>query len=478
MRRMLRALRIASPYLLLLLVLAPLAGFTWLTHHPTAKLVDEAMLRPWSRPLAEAFLRRYRPTPASPPDDGVTSQPAPVHRPPELDLPPLPTGDPMWLMPGAVLRRQPRPDAAEIETLDTVSNAIQLEQRDDWYRVFRHGHEAWVYIEDYASQGPPYGEEPEAPGPLLGRAPDEQELAAALQILGAVPRRLQLGPYDAYTDCTDAALLRRLSQLASHLEAAYVARYDRQPVGAPKAAIVLYGNRQDYQRLRDARQELAGLPASGHHSQGLIAFYVGRRSNSEVAATLIHELVHTFNRRALGPALPPWLDEGLADDLAASWIDSEGRLDPSRLHGEIRRGAGRITLYGAFASLSDLERARLEGRLPSVTRLMGLDWNGFVHSSEIGLHYDLSAFWVRYLLEGQGGRQRASFQAFLDHVAQGGEVSGAALAAHLQVDLAWLEGAFRGWLELLVRQYQLPASAPSFRTNNDSSSRHTDSPSA
>lgn len=483
-QRLLRTLRIVSPYLFLLLGLAVLAGFTWLTHHPTARLVDEAMLRPWSRPLAEAFRRRYLP-PSPPPsvdDEAGIAEPMARRRWPEIDVPPLPAGDPMWLLPGAVLRRQPRPDAPEIETLDGISNVIKLEQRGAWYRVYRHGHEGWVYIEDYASQGPPYGEEPEPPRPLPGRGPDAQELATALEILGDSPRRLQLGPYETYTDCSDLVLLQRLSQLAQHLESAYVDRYDRRPVGSPRAAIVLFERRQDYQRLRDARQELAGLPAAGHHAQGLIAFYVGRRSASEVAATLVHELVHTLNRRALGPALPPWLDEGLADDLAASWIDAEGRLHPSRLHGDVQRHAGRITLYGAYASLSDLERARRVGRLPSVTHLMAMDWTAFVRSSDIGLHYDLSAFWVRYLLEGQGGRHRVGFQAFLDHIADGGEVGSEALSAHLQADLSWLEAAFGGWLELLVRQYQLPTAAPSSslgssRSKSDSSSRHTDSPS-
>ena len=477
--------RAVVPYLWLLLVLIPLAGFTWLTHHPRATILARAEGWPGIGPLAQAFRQRYAPAGSGASEPGEDAGPArndatdDLRRlPPSAWIdPPMPVGETMWLLAGAVLRHQPSHDAPLIETLDGITNVIQLEQRDDWYRVFRHGYEGWVYVEDYATTGPPYGETPDAPGPLLGRPPDEHELAAALELLGSDARSLTLGPYSASTDCQDATLLRRLDLVAKGLESAYVTRYDRQPVGSPMAAVVLFARRQDYQRLRDARRELAGLPASGHHSQGLIAFYVGRRSASEVIATFIHEVVHTFNRRALGPALPPWLDEGLADDLAVSQVDAEGQLDPMRLAGEIQHLNGRFTMHGAFASLTDLDRARRGGRLPSLDHLMAMDWDAFVRSEDISLHYDLSAFWLRYLLQGQGGRHSAGLRAFLDHVAEGGEVTAAALADHLQMGLPWLEGAFHGWLDLQVRQYQLPTTGLSLRLNSDSSSRHTDSPS-
>lgn len=451
-----RLLKEVLPYVLLCLLLAALAGFTWLTRHPDAELLQRAETWPWVGPLASQFRQTYRPPTPPPVSDDDPADPVG----PPIMLPATPVGETMWLLAGSVLRRSPDPQAEVIENITSVSRVIRLEQRDRWYRVFLRGREGWVYLENYATAGPPYGNAPEAPGPLPGRAPDPRELAAARGNLGAPERLTTFGPYTVYTDSRDDRLLAHLDNLARQLESVYVERYDRQPTGTAKTVVVLFERHEDYRNLRDQLEQLAGLPASGHHSRGLIALYVGDRTALGIGSTLIHELVHALNRRSLGPALPPWLDEGLADDLAAAKVDGEGRLVANALNGRVQPIDGQVTISGALGSLVNLRRAQRQRRMPPLRRLMTLDWEGFVRSDDISLHYDMSAFWIRFLMQGQNGRHHLAFRAFLDAVAAGEPISEETLLQHLGSDLSLLEAGFRTWLEYLAQQAQLPDADP------------------
>lgn len=483
-----RWVREVLPWALLLVFLVTFGGLTWLTRHPDAEILLQAETWPAIGPLASAFRSKYSAPP--PPQEPAASEWV-VERLREInvEVPRRPDGDPMWLLPGAELRRRPDPQAPVIETLDAVSNVVRLEQQGHWYKVYRHGRNAWVYVENYAADGPPYGEEPEAPGPLPGRSPKAAELDAARQLLGEQATQRTFGAYTAYTDSRDAALLDSLDNLARRLEPVYVERYGRSPVGSAEAVVVLYRREEDYRQLRDQLRELAGLPASGHHSRGLIALYVGDRTPQGVGSTLVHELVHTLNRRALGPALPPWLDEGMADDLASSRITSDGRFVVDELNGQVRPEDGHVVISGALGALLDLRRAQRAGRLPPVAKVMALDWQRFVRSTDIGLHYDVSAFWVRYLMQGQSARHREGFKRFLDGIAAGESVQPDALLVQLGTDIRLLEAGFRSWLEFLAQDAQLPSEGGSADPVGDgaaaaaeeakgSSSRQTESPSS
>ncbi len=78
-----------------------------------------------------------------------------------------------------------------------------------------------------------------------------------------------------------------------------------------------------------------------------------------------------------------------------------------------------------------LREAALAGRLPAARELIGTDWESFVRAPEIQLNYATAAFWVRFLIDGDGGRHAAGFRAFLAAVA-GGEPPD---AETLQADL-------------------------------------------
>jgi hypothetical protein len=208
--------------------------------------------------------------------------------------------------------------------------------------------------------------------------------------------------------------------VASRVETAYRERYGREPVGEPTEVIVLYAREKDYRAYQNQDRTLAALPASGHSGYGIVALFDGGRPESEVAATLVHELTHLLNRRALGPFLPSWLDEGLADDLARSHTDES-------------------------AALHQLARSLKADGLRPLPELLRLDWQGFMRDGG-NLNYAQSSFWVGYLLEGEGGALASRFRLFLDAVAHGGPPTAEALQEILGRPWEDLQAGFNGWV--------------------------------
>jgi hypothetical protein len=280
--------------------------------------------------------------------------------------------------------------------------------------------------------------------PVPARSPDEQRLAQARRLLGdgAAGR---LGPYLLWTDVRDAERLAFLDRVAARFEESHRGRYGRAPVGSPAEAVVLFAEEADYRTFQEQEEGLARRDARGHSSRGIVALWDGGRPRIDLAATLVHELAHLVNRRALGPLLPSWLDEGIADDLAQSELDEEGRIRPGTLSG-VRVKAGRsYRVFGAQAMLLALAQEIEQDRLPPLPRLLDLSWDEFL-GSEGGLHYIHAAFWIRYLLDGEGGAHAPAFHAFLDAVAAGGPATGEALRERLGRPWEELEKGFHAWV--------------------------------
>lgn len=435
---------------LLLSILGALGGFAWLTHHPEAPILERAESWTLVGPLATRFRRAYLPPPPPPVSEVAEEMMDVPAR--ERTLPPqVGALDQVWVEPGSVLRREPSHQAPVIAEIEVYANVQKFEQRGDWYRIWRQGQTGWVHLEGYAARQargePPLGNEPEAPRPLEPRPPDEERLAAATEYLAGGGRQETLGPYRLYTDSDDEKLLLFLDALAAQVEDLYTERYRLRPLGEAQAAIVLYQREGAYRMLQARSADLVGLNAAGHATSGLAAFYIGRRQRAEIAGTLIHELVHLLNRRALGPALPPWLDEGLADDLALSAIGADGRIDPSVLSSERQRQGTRVTHHGGTAALLQLRDRLRHGRLLPLQELTELDWRSFVKRSRQRSLYAHSTFWIRFLLSAEDGRYRAAFQGYLAGIASGASASGETLRRHLDREWSALDAAFRAWIE-------------------------------
>ena len=77
-------------------------------------------------------------------------------------------------------------------------------------------------------------------------------------------------------------------------------------------------------------------------------------ASADVAATLIHELVHALNTRSIGPALPPWLDEGLAEDLSYAALGPGGEIRTFELAGKRVEERDRTLFMGPLAILKTM----------------------------------------------------------------------------------------------------------------------------
>jgi len=456
-------------YLTLLVLLVLLAGWVGIARFPQS--APAVAVERW--PLVGRWIgelrRRYLP-PEPPPapaaggeeDGGEAAAGAPraagvapaerarTRSGPALPSPSLPPRDgSLWLAPGEALRARPEAGAEAVAEVDAFTEVTVLERAERWRRVRFGGREGWVFEPERAPGEPPLGRDPAPPRPLPATAPDPARLAAARGLLGAGAVESRLGPYLLASDA-DPRLTEFLARIAAAVEPAYVERYRQAPVGLPAEAVVVFAREADYRAFQQGEERLTTLPAGGHASGGLVALWAGERRRDDVAATLVHELTHLLNRRALGPALPPWLDEGLANDLAWGAIDADRALDPRRLGGAVERSGLEVTYHGPRAALRALAEAGGAGGLPRLSSLAALDWETFVRSPRRDQHYSLAGFFLRYLSSGDRGALAPALHAFLAAVAAGGPSDGAALVRHLGRSWDSLQWGFERWLSAVA----------------------------
>ncbi|MEP7012397.1 MAG: hypothetical protein ABJC13_18915 [Acidobacteriota bacterium] len=354
---------------------------------------------------------------------------------------------------GTVIRRAPKATAPRVAVLAEETDLPRIGQQGAWVEVRWEKATGWVSLAGLAGvlgAEPLLGSAPEPTHPVAARKPDPERLARARGLLGsALPKSAKtgshLGPYPLLTNVAAPERIAFLDRTAGQVETAYRERYGRTPIGAPAETVLLFENEGAYRVYQDAEGALAGAEASGHSGYGLVAIWDGGRPTREIAETLVHEIVHLLNRRAIGPQLPPWLDEGIADDLAHSKIGDDGALDPSTLGGTAFRAGGRIQYFGAKAALRQLVEAQGEGTAPSLPDLFAMPWETFV-AEGADLHYAQASFFVRYLLGGENGTLAPGLRAFLNAVADGGEPSAGALEKSLGKNWPELEAGFRVWV--------------------------------
>ncbi|HWM93762.1 MAG TPA: hypothetical protein VN493_23590 [Thermoanaerobaculia bacterium] len=448
-------------------LLAAILGGVWAFFNPESPLVAQAEEWPVVGPLAQE-LRRREPAPFVIPPEGTEEEiaaeevPRPVRRRPrsspgprqpetEIEIPrdAQPEGvERVTVKPGIPLLSEPRPGAAPVLTPSRIAVLKVLDRRPGWVQVQYGDTVGWVPSRDWVGPGPPLGSDPDPVRPVAGRAPDEQRLAWARARLTLPEIVGRAGPYLIYTDLRDPARLAFLDRVASGLEATYRSRFGVSPVGDPAEAVILFSRESDYRAFLAQATNVAELPASGHTGHGIVSLYDARRPVSEVASTLVHELAHLLNRRAIGPALPSWLEEGIADDLSQSRIDTSGRLVPGTLGGVTVRVGRRIETYGARAALQHLLQAASSGDLRPLPQLLALDWDEFVRRNG-ELNYAQSSFFVRYLLQGEQGSLAPAFRAFLSDVAEGRPPDPEALRERLGRPWPMLEAGFRLWIRSL-----------------------------
>ncbi len=175
--------------------------------------------------------------------------------------------------------------------------------------------------------------------------------------------------------------------------------------------------------------------------------------------TLLHELAHLLGRRALGPALPPWLDEGMSDDLAYSIVDGSGRLLLGTISGVRIDTDGGFELRGGLASLKISADETERQILPA---LLDLSWSEFAVDGPVGRNYARAAFLVRCLLADRcGPASSEAFRDYLSGISEGGPAGPEALRSELDRSWALVEADQHSYVRRLAQEYGLlPVKTP------------------
>lgn len=466
-----RGIREVTGWLIIVLLVGSVAGFAWLTRHPDAPWLERAEEWPGVGPLAQSFRRAYLgppeserrasrdadaepevivvggPRPGEPLDlrdytgplgrqasAGATASRADAARErprgespaaagpdlpsPTLDIPSLVAVDgPVprirriferrWLLPGTVLRADPAAGAAEVERAHELASVPVLGRDGEWLRVQLRGREGWA---DPAS--PAYEARPPGRRALNDRhlaRPPTDLLREVKELLGLRRPNRSLGPYAVYTDVEDEAVLELLDGVAGRLGEAYGARYG---LGVPRRrsgpVIALFADQADYEVLVRSVSTPHEHP-NGFAVGGLAIFFVGDRPRQTLVTTFVHELTHTLNRQAIGSGLPLWIEEGMASDLGAVWIEDPDAPAPGLVDAAVDRGqwrpqrilmAGEVTpVIGSYELLTTLPRS------------------GFYDGTGVGHRHSL--LFIRCLLDGGDDELAEGFQRFLFEAAGG-----------------------------------------------------------
>ncbi len=438
--------RVRTAFLLLLLAtgLFLIGGFAWLTRVPEAPFLLALERETLERsPRLGRALRRTRLQYLEPPtsaEAGATDRATGDDPPPPAPLPQVYIGG------GTTLRKSPIGSAPVIARVVHLRQVAVLERRGSWARIdWASDDQVWVDLDEPPPSVPPLGEAVAPPVPLLPRPPDEDLLAAVREALGPEPGEGRLGPYTVVHDLgSEAARLVPLAHSASRAEAVYRERYAVEPLGEPQEVVAIFRERPAYLAFQDRTADIRGLESAGHVVGGLVV--LATAEPIEMESSFIHELGHLLNRRALGPALPPWLDEGMAEDLSHFGLPSaEGASRAQRLESFRQVDGRQVRMGGPLASLAILDRAVTKAELLALRDLAALDWESFVGAGA-SLHYAQAGWFITWLIEGDDGRWRAGFLRFLANVASGGAPTVHHLADEVGLELHDLELRFRGFL--------------------------------
>lgn len=404
--------------------------------------------------LRAGFASATPPGPADPPA-AEPEEPAVLGAPPAFDL----SGElaeQIRVEAGDRLHRAPAARSPVLTSFTAATELPVLERRGDWARVRYASWKGWVRLGgtaavDEAGLGEDF---PATWATFTGPDPEHLERARALL---AHERRLSLGPYELLTDVTDDPLLGELAGVAARLPEAFQRRYGLAAAAGAGETVVLYASDAAYRAYAGNEEGLAELESSGHAFGGLAVLAAGDRRRDEVRSLLVHELTHLLSYRALGPRLPSWLAEGLAEDLAYCRARRTGELELGSL--DVWRSIRSETAVDARGRLQsvvvrtrggpELALEELRGRWekadrPSFATLLEMPYQDFTVPEGRPIHYPMSAFLVRYLLASEELADR--FRGFLAALARGDEGDGEALLSHLGVGWEDLETGFSEWL--------------------------------
>lgn len=310
---------------------------------------------------------------------------------------------------GSRLHQEPRAASPILEILEISIELPVLQRRGSWVKVRLGSWNGWVLTSEDPSTG-----DPALP---LSITPDQDRLARARALLGGARGPLPLGPFTLYTDVEDLELLDWLGAVAIDSLRAYRERFGLDPGTENQEVVVLFTDESDYRDFVSAEARIAEVESRGYTTEGLSVLYTGQYSRTSLASVYLHELVHLLNRKVFRSETSPWLEEGMAEDLAFSQVTAKGEIRLGTLAGVARQGLGEgYASSEPRAHVAALAASWVAADRPDLRALVNLQWDEFIHPDQRAIHYAESAMFLRLLLDGGEADLAQRFLEYLDTV--------------------------------------------------------------
>lgn len=231
-------------------------------------------------------------------------------------------------------------------------------------------------------------------------------------------------------------------QVAVHMDLAHAYYSDRfagfRSRQLQQHPLHVFATRQGYLDFL-ATHDINGAGSSGmffvsRKGSGLATF-LEDQGLSGMLRTLRHEGFHQFAHSKIGPNLPQWVNEGMAEYFAEA-IVVEGRFTPGHV---------------SPAALQNVQRAVAEDDFIPFEELLNLStdaWGERVRNGDARLLYDQSWSMVHFLVHADP-RYRAAFESYLAELGRGHDSRRAFNKAFNSPDYAAFERAWKQYVENL-----------------------------
>lgn len=365
---------------------------------------------------------------------------------------------------GTELHEDPWPGSPVVGT--APGGPLELwESRRGWVRVLIGDLIGWANVDPQESpriDSPEGVVLPEAalrdpretvPLEIVDQAPPDL-VETALVILGDTAKEGTLGPFRLLTDVEAPKLFRILEAVATQLPSVYASVYGLPASEPLDATLVVFDREADYAQLRAAVTDGPTTDVSGFAYGSAAAIHIDGRSRDEISKTLIHEICHILNGTYLRPLvraadviayrqLAPWLEEGIAESLALSYVDRKGTVHSDTLARTALRTGSKLEIWGNSAEFLNLIIRMRGDELVPIDELVRLSRLDFLESPDRSLHYAQSATLVRFMLDQSD--LEPLFLRFLSDVSAARTTSHD-LMEYLETPQPTLEKRYREWI--------------------------------
>ena len=242
----------------------------------------------------------------------------------------------------------------------------------------------------------------------------------------------------------DRSLVSELDRVAAFLPEEYRARFGLEADARPGETLVLFASEASYRTFTRDATDPVPIATSGHAGGGFAAAHAGA-GPGDARPAAVHELVHLLTEQAFAFPAPPWINEGLSEDLAWCRADAKGRLVFDTFDGRSTalRAGDRIlrTESGPRATIRSFRERSRSGRVSLLPALIAPDRFLSADAGERRDAYTAAGLLVRFLLAGDPARAER-FRAFLRAAALGALADLDALAFTLEMDAKVLERSY------------------------------------